>query len=205
MHDSRITYNLNELTSFFRQHKLTNFTAPTAAFNVVLSGIASVGDNTEAATNNFIVKQVPDTANVLVYSATEQKYYKAGKSPTAISADMDIAVTPSSTNPNVSSPIKVGDTGISFSVTGPLSNLASLQANQMFFSVEAPYTFSLVSKLKELDNSQQIVADMLMFRRDSLNVSYENIWNQHFNDAFRLSGLLLAYVERVNKVWQTVM
>lgn len=193
------------MTLFFKQHKLTNYTAPDAVFNILLMGAASTNDNTEADTNNFIVKQIPETSSVQVYSTTEQKYYKAGKLPGYSSADMSIAVTPTGTAPNVSTAIPVGDTGASFSIVGPLADLINVQANPLFFSIEAPYSFNLVAKLKELDNAQQVVSDMLNFGSGAANVSYENMWKMHFNSVYRLSGLLLAYVERVHSVWLMAM
>lgn len=205
VYDPRITYNLDELTLFFKQHKLTNYTASDAVFNILLMGAANTNDSTEATTNSFIVKQIPETSSVLVYSTTEQKYYKAGKLPSYSAAGMAIAVTSSGTSSNVSTSIPVGDTGAAFSIIGPLADLMNVQANQLFFSVEAPYLFNLEAKLKELNNAQQIVSDMLSFGKDATNISYENMWRQHFNSAYSLSGLLLAYVERVHAVWQTVM
>jgi hypothetical protein len=36
---------------------------------------------------------------------------------------------------------------------------------------------------------------------DECDASYSNLWNTHYNDVYRFAGLIMAYVERVNKVW----
>lgn len=70
------------------------------------------------------------------------------------------------------------------------------------FSTNVPPKFNLLDKISEITSRDYVVQNMLEFSRDLCNVTYENIWDQHYNSIYRFAGLLLAYVERVNIVCQ---
>jgi hypothetical protein len=70
------------------------------------------------------------------------------------------------------------------------------------FAVSAAPTFNILDKIKALDAYSYAVEAMFSYEHSSCNNTYQNLWNLHFNPAYRLAGLLLAYVERVNLVWQ---
>ena len=94
-----------------------------------------------------------------------------------------------------------------FSITGPFQggdiDFSTTSTKTWSFTVETPFNFNFSSKFDELETSYQAVDDMFLKYRESSNVSYEHLWRQHFNSVYRFAGLLLAYVERVNQVWQS--
>jgi hypothetical protein len=110
-------------------------------------------------------------------------------------------------NPTISRSIAIGETGLKFNITGPFTAEAPkgflTTGNRTWaFSAEAPFTFDFSAKMKELTANYQIVENMLAYGEELCNLSYSRMWHMHYNDTYRLAALLLAYVERVDFVWQ---
>jgi len=62
--------------------------------------------------------------------------------------------------------------------------------------------FDFNAKLNELLLNSLAVDDMLNYSKELCSTTYENLWRTHYNVVYKFVGLLLAYVERVNLVWQ---
>jgi hypothetical protein len=206
VYDKRITYDLDDFTDYFRFSRATISESNDPDFKILISGKIKGAETLKYYANNFVVRQIEDSDSVLVFSTTQEEYYKFGKLPSKNPEGMEITLSPNPSAPGVSSIIPVGDTGMYFSITGPFQGISTNFTTTSFktwsFTVETPFNFDFSGKLKELENSYQLVDGMFLKYKESCNPSYEYLWRQHFNSVYRLAGLLLGYVERVNLVWQ---
>lgn len=207
VHDNRITYDLDALTDYFRFARATISESNDPSFKLLISGKIKSEETLKYYANNFVIRQIGDTNNILVFSTTQEEYYKPGKLPSKSPEGMEIPLTTNITSPGVSVIIPVGDTGMYFSITGPFQEIENNFSTTSFktwgFTVETPFSFDFYSKLKELETNYQAVDDMFLKYRENSNASNEYLWKQHFNSVYRFAGLLLGYVERVNRVWQS--
>lgn len=203
IYDSRITYNLSDIKDYFKFFRKSEPVSNNSKYKMLLIGNIKSEEDVAGAQNNFIVKQAPNPQNLLVYSLTQKKYYKQGKESSSIASGMDTPVELAT--PTTSKIIQIGDTGLSFYITGQLGATPSIFSednNIWSFSAEAPLIFDYSAKINELNVISSVVEDMLEYGRASCNTSYENLWKTHYNIIYRFAGLLLAYVERVNILWQ---
>ena len=200
-YDNRISYDLEDFSEYFKSPQ-TQITSASNAFKLLLHGALQANNGMQSNINNFVVQQVGNTYDVSIFSKTEGKYYKQGQVATASSAGMLNMLSVPSGN-NVSSTVVIGDTGLSFNMTGPFAQEFTATANKSWtFTATTSMRFDVVSTIAELKNNYTAVENMLNFTKASCNISYENMWHMHYNDVYRLVGLLLSYVERVNLVWQ---
>jgi hypothetical protein len=136
---------------------------------------------------------------VYIYSYTQNKYYKPGTAPSLSTTDMLISLE--TAGANITKPVAVGDTGLSFSLSGNFEAFISQSVRSWEFTAEAPFRFDFESKMAELAAQQHLVDKMLAYRHAECTIVYENLWNMHHNSVYRFAGLLLAYVERVNLIY----
>jgi hypothetical protein len=203
-YDSRISYDLDEITSYFRLNKLSSSLTNNQEFKIIPVGKFIVDEKIEAPIQNFLIRQKENTNYVYIFSLADGKYYKHGKPPSGLYADMEVGIQPSDSSNKISKNILVGDTGLSFTISSKegLNNFTASANKLWLFSVESPLRFDFTNKIERINNAKYLVDDMLNFNRDLCSKDYESGWNTHFNDVYRLVNLLLAYVERVNLVWQ---
>jgi hypothetical protein len=199
-YDTRVSYDLDDFPEYFKSTQ-TQITSADNDFKLLLHGALQATHTIQSNINNFIVQQAANTRNITIFSKTEGKYYKLGKSPSGNAVGMVTSLT-SSPGSNITDTVGVGGTGLSFNLTGPIDSLFTSTANKHWtFSASAPLNFDFTSVISGLATNYTAVENMLNFARTSCNVSYENMWHTHYNDVYRLAGLLLAYVERMNFVW----
>lgn len=201
-YDKRVSYNLDDSREFFRTPRLSKATSTDPSYELLLSGIPATDTYLRAASNQIAIRQVDNTAKILVYSLTQGEYLKRGQPPTKHPENKDIAIEASSTDPSVTAPIFIGDTDITFSIAGDISNFLTTYDKAWTFHADAPFIFPFQSVISELRGAAEDVQHMFDYERPRCNLTYENLWNMHYNDVYRLAGLLLAYVERVNTIWQ---
>jgi hypothetical protein len=201
--DSRISYNLDEIESYFRLNKLSSPLTNNTNFKVIPAGKFLVTETIEAPVQNFLIRQKENTNYVYVFSMTDGKYYKYGKQASSVSTDMEIEIIPANSANNISKEIKIGETGVSFTLFSKqtLNSLTDSNNSLWLFSVESPLKFDFLNKFEELNRYSPIVTSMLNFHKDVCSETYELAWNKHFNTVYKFTNLLLAYVERVNLVW----
>jgi hypothetical protein len=207
-YDKRITYRLEEIDEYFSLARVSPVRSTQNAYNLLIFGNPETPDNPEHPVDSITISQVPYTNKVLVYSAIEKKYYKNGVAPSADSEEMQIPLTVPDPSKGITAPVQIGSTGLSFSIGGDLGNLdnssdfVASPYKTWKFSVEYKMKFDFLDKFNQIEQSQRVVEDMLNYSKTLCNMSYENIWQQHFNSVHRFAGLLMAYVERMNLVWE---
>ena len=204
-YDSRLTYNLEEMQDYFRFYRTSDPVSSDSNFKLYLSGKLKSDETLDYYLNNFVIRQVHNTSSVFIFSTTQGKYYKPGQVATAHAENMSIplVLNPAKTE---SIPINIGNTGLSFFIVGPFEEPTigfTAKENRLWsFTAEAPFLFDFNNILSQLESREAIVSSMLSYNRESFDYNYESIWNTHYNSIHRFAGLLMAYVTRVNSIWQ---
>jgi hypothetical protein len=199
LYDSRISYDLDDFSDYFKFYKIYTPKISANNYQLITQGRLESKEESEDFNNNFIIRQIADTNQVAVFSTTQKKYYKEGKTASSSSAGMESIILPA--NDSLSSTVVVGETGLSFKLTGAMNSFTSSSNKFWTFMAQAPFNFDFADKLNVLEKNYQIVEDMFSFEASKCNVKYENIWKMHYNSVYKFAGLLLGYVERVNLVW----
>ena len=207
-YDNRITYRLEEIDEYFGIVRVSPSSSTQNNYNLLIFGSPETPTSPEHHIDLLTISQVPYTNKVLVYSSIDKKYYKYGVAPSASSEEMQIPLDISDPTKGITRPIKIGNTGLAFSIGGDLGNLdnssnfVTSAYKTWKFSVEYKMHFDFLDKFNQIEQSQRVVADMFNYSRALCDSSFENIWQQHFNSVYRFAGLLIAYVERMHLVWE---
>ena len=200
-YDSRVTYSLDSLQEYFRLNRVSIPTSSSFEYNLLIFGNYQQLEQNNYYYNNFSIRQVGNTAEVLVYSEVDKVYLKGEKTSPVPSSEMQITLVPSSSEPNKTEIVEIGATGLSFAISGPLERFSNTEAKGWTFVAESPFLFDFPGLVDYLNNNQTMVDKMLGYGKAE-NTSDVNLWNQHFNDIYRFSGLLNTYVSKVNDLWQ---
>lgn len=195
-YDSRISYDLDFIHDYFKFNRVYLGVNNPEDYKLLVFGKLRSSASAEHYSNKFLISQVPDTADVYVYSHTQNRYYKPGVLPSSSLANMAISLNTEGSS--ISKSVAIGDTGLSFSLSGSFDNFISSAVRTWEFTAESPFRFDFQAKIDELTNHQHLIDRMLAYRHSECTSTYENIWNMHYNSVYRLVGLLFAYVERVN-------
>lgn len=198
-YDSRLSYELDLIQNYFKFNRIYLGPDNPKDYTILISGKLKASQETAFYSNRFLISQVPNTADVLVYSATQNSYYKLGKAPSLSSAGMAISLD--NRGGSLTVPVLIGDTGLSFRLNGSFSDFISPVRRVWEFTAEAPFNFDFQATMTELEAQRHLVDNMLDYGREECNISYENMWNTHYNSVYRFVGLLHAYVERVNIIY----
>lgn len=207
LYDSRISYDLDSISDYFRFPRVSITATSDPSYRLLVTGGFKVKEDVEYFTNDFIISQVGSTSDILIYCPTQKKFHKQGKPASSLATGMATTLQLSTSNNTISKNIVIGETGLKFAITGPFTadaprGFLTTGNRSWSFSAEAPFEFDFHGKIKELEANYNIVDDMLSSGEAFCDPKYSNIWRIHYNDTYRLAGLLQAYVERVNLVWQ---
>lgn len=191
--DSRISYSTDN-TDFFKIYRYSNPAISSTAHPIFIYGQYRGIETNSNFYDNFLVTQVDNTENVLVYSTVREVYINSlGQQFTTPDAEAEIVLDLS--NGMTSEPVSIGSTGISFVISGAATFTATSDKTWEFL-VESPFKFNITTILSQLKAYDINKLNNFAPKVDVAN--YINLWNQHFNDAYRLAGLLLAYVTKLN-------
>jgi hypothetical protein len=197
-YDNRRTYVLDNQLDYFKFHKITVSNSNFNDYDILVSGQIDNPIDLQDTSNSFVVRQLGYSENVTVFSTTQKQYYRQGKAPAKTSNNMNISLNWLG---NSTAQIPVGDTGLKFSLTGSRANFQDTSNKHWRFTAQAPFNFNLRALLDLFKAKETVVYSMLDYMHDECDASYSNLWNTHYNDVYRFAGLIMAYVERVNKVW----
>jgi hypothetical protein len=200
--DNRITYDLTEWDNYFKFFYVTYKKDDLNGFNLLFSGKFDAVEFENQGPLVFNISQQNNLNKILVYCPIIKKYLKSGKSSDANYFDMDIDVV-FSNNTNSSKAIEVGNTGLFFRFIGQPEAFTTSSNKLWSFSLESPYIFDFLNFFDNLLKNYNIIDNMLRFKSTECNISYENLWRTHYNSVYKVAGLLLAYVERVNILWES--
>lgn len=191
--DSRIVLDLDSDPSYFKFHRISSVTAnaSAAAFPLRVFG-TYVPDVTTKNTYDVIEVTQTGAATVSIKSNVNGTFFKA------IDGSTNHIVT---ITDKISNHIKIGSTGLSFYISAATAFNGS-NDKQWSFVIEAPLVFDLNTIFTNLDNNPAII-EMLKLNPSFDTNKYEMYWWQHFNKLYRLAGLLIAFVARIDKQRQS--
>jgi hypothetical protein len=216
-YDTRITYNLDDLKEYFRLNRISTPTTSNPSFNLTVLGNYSVVGANNYYFNSYTIMQAGSLPEVYVYSDVDKVFLKKDKISLVKSDDMRIPLIPTSSLSGVppiggdyipyrmTKAVPIGTTGLSFVLMGnfddnPLPGKFTDTADKYWnFIVESPFIFEFVEFFKKLLMRDTVVARMINY--GDTDTSYLNLFSNHFNEAYRFSGLLNLYVEKVNELW----
>jgi hypothetical protein len=206
-YDTRISYDLDKISEYFRFPRVSITSSNVPGYKLLVSGNLTNKEDVQYFTTNFVITQIENTSSVLVYSPTQGKFHKQGKPPASNSVGMEVLLELADNNNTVTKAVNIGETGLKFNLAGPFTADTPQgflnSGNRVWeFSAEAPFYFDFKAKLEELNANYQIVENMLAFGDNLCDPMYTRMWHLHYNDVYRFAALLLAYVERVDLVWQ---
>lgn len=188
--DSRVTYDLNNNIQFFKFNRNTNPIVNDPNHELVVSGdyINSVQNN------NFyeivLIKQKGNTATVDISSKLNNQFFKKDQVVTF--------PTPISTaNTGASAPIAISNTGLSFQIISYVNFTSTINKSWEFIT-EAPFAFNFNAFYSNLKANNHIITRMLDVPGKHKDTTPENLWNQHYNPVYKVAGLLIAFVDRIN-------
>ena len=209
-YDPRVTYDLDDLKEYFRLNRISSPTTSNFAFNLVVLGKYEIKQSNNYYFNSYTVEQNEFLPEVYVYSDVDKVFLKNEKQSAIKSDDMRIplfiAPTKGSTPASMTQSVPVGNTGLSFVLTGNFSSLPgegkfTQTANKYWnFIVESPFTFEFIEFFNQLTRKESSIARMINYGEAKTPTNL-NIWMNHFNEAYRFAGLLNMFIEKVNTEW----
>lgn len=188
--DPRISYS-TDYSDYFKIHRYSNPVTSNTAYKIRIYGQYGGNNTSGSYYDNFLIEQVGSTQKITIYSTVREVYIK-GNQEFSLPEDAEILLDFSD---DVSVPVLIGSTGINFTI----DNGATFTENgnkSWEFLVEAPFIMNLTHIL---DNLQTAPIEAMFKTRPKIDVTnYENLWREHYNPVYRLAGLLLAYVTKLN-------
>jgi hypothetical protein len=203
-YDKRVTYDLHDLSEssdYFRIPKISVPKSSDRKFTLLPSGELTLQQDLNYFFTTFIIRQIDNSPIISVFSPVQRKYYKFGMPDSYYMNDMTTVLSLSEADSNMTKQVKIGDTGLAFNIVGPMEDFVVESNKTWKFTAETSFKFDLVAFMKQLDGDSERIKEMFDYGRSQANQNYENLWSSHYNDIYKLAGLLLAYVERVNFVW----
>lgn len=217
-YDKRITYDLDELKEYFRLNRISTPTTSNPSFNLTLIGKYSVTGVNNYYFNSYTVMQAGNLPEVYLYSDVDKLFLKGDKTSIVKTDDIRIPLIPVASNSGQFPPVggdyvpyrmtkavPVGTTGLSFVLTGNFDDaptpgkFTDTSDKYWNFIVESPFTFEFIEFFRKLILRDTIVARMINY--GNTETSNLNLFSNHYNEAYRFSGLLNLYVEKVNELW----
>lgn len=200
--DSRVTYDLADTSAFFRTYRTTTPTTNNTGFNLLISGLYNQDIDQNSFYDVITVTQVANQPNVLVHSLSKKAYLNGGLTFDNPTADAYVAVTDNQST-SMSDLIPVGTTGLSVRIVGDMTQFTATANKQWQFVAEAPFLFDFPNLFEDLVMGEEDMLAMLDYASDVADTKYAMLWNRHFNPVYRFAGLVNAYVQKLNELWQT--
>jgi hypothetical protein len=216
-YDNRITYDLDALNEYFRLKRISTPTSSNPAFRLYLLGeYLNLGVNNYYY-NSYTITQNENFPEVFVYSDIDKLFLNRDKTSLTKSEDMRIHLRTPAT-PHIPQGGRVvhrntlgeavGTTGLSFVITGnfdtgpsqDIARFTSTSNKYWNFIVESPFMFEFIPFFSSLSVRETLIARMIDYGASSEG-TYLNLWQHHFNEAYKFSGLLNLFMEKVNDLW----
>ncbi len=201
-YDSRVTYDLDKLQEYFRLRRVSSPTSTSFDYSLIVFGEYTQLRQNSYYYNLYSIRQVDNLPEVLIYSEIDKVYLRGKEEQTSPAATMRIPIDTEGENANLTSEIPVGETGLYFRITGPLESFTATRDKVWTFMAESPFSFDFPNFIKNLKHMEPMVDRMIAYGRQKEDSADLNIWNRHFNDVYRFTGLLNLYIDKVNDLWQ---
>ncbi len=217
-YDNRISYDLDLLKEYFRLKRSSVPTTSNPNFTLTLLGEYSVTGANNYYFNSYTITQNGTLPEVYVYSDVDKVFFKKDKTSPVKNDDMRIPLTPSSSLSSgnlyiggdyipyrMTKAVPVGNTGLSFVLMGnfddsPVPGKFTDTADKYWnFIVESPFIFEFIEFFNKLVMRDTVIARMIKY--GDTNITNLNIFNNHYNEAYRFSALLNLYIEKLDAIW----
>lgn len=175
--DSRIDYESDYNEEYFKLNRNSAVTISNTAFPLFIYGKYSNDPQSGNMSDTVEIRQQGSTAVVDVLSLDRNTYYA-----------QNISLTFSG---SVSQVIPLANTELSVQLGGTSGTFTASSNKRWSFLTEAPLVFAPKFPTQAIGNK------MFNYRRNECTATYENLWTQHYNPAFKVAGLLAGYVERM--------
>jgi hypothetical protein len=219
-YDKRVSYDLDLLKEYFRLKRSSVPTTSNPSFTLTLLGEYTVTGANNYYFNSYTIAQNGALPEVYVYSDVDKLFLKKDKVSPVKSDEMRIPLIPTSSLSiggnfyaggdyipyRMTKAVPIGTTGLSFVLLGnfddnvfPGGKFTDTPDKYWNFIVESPFIFEFMDFFNKLVMRDTVVARMINYGES--NVTNLNIFNNHYNEAYRFSGLLNLYIEKVNAIW----
>jgi len=217
-YDNRISYDLDLLKEYFRLKRSSVPTTSNPNFTLTLLGDYSVTGANNYYFNSYTITQNGALPEVYVYSDVDKVFLKKDKTSPVKNDDMRIPLTPSSSLSSgnlyiggdyipyrMTKAVPVGNTGLSFVLMGNFDDspapgkFTDTSDKYWNFIVESPFIFEFIDFFNKLVIRDTVIARMIKY--ENTNITNLNIFNNHYNEAYRFSALLNLYIEKLNDIW----
>jgi hypothetical protein len=198
--DKRVSYDLDSLTEYFRIQQIATPTSSNFNFNLNVQGTYTPLEQNNYYYGSFTISQLGYTPTIVIRSDIDKVYINGGLISDDIPPGIGITLDYGNSS-QTSQIIPVGNTGLSFNILGPLSSFTSTPNKSWNFIAESPFVFDFPRFFSNLGYMNNTVDYMLNYPTDNQDKTNENIWRSHFNSVYRFTGLLNAYIDRVNTIY----
>jgi len=181
-YDPRITYDLADSQYF----QINNISVPANSdsnFPILITGNPAYNMTNPIAKDTLQVRQIGSSFAIVVTSQVTNTILYEG-----------ILTFTNGTSNTVTIPTY----NIQFAIAG--QNFTATTNKTWTFDVEMAYQPDILATYVSL-SSGGVAGAMFNYNRSQCNSMYEALWVQHFNTIYKLTGLLLGYVERVNLLY----
>jgi|GEM_PF-7023025 len=190
--DPRISYNNNP--NFFKINRITNPIISHERHPIYVYGKYTTNAINQNYYDSFLISQIDNTQKVSVYSKVRNVYLNENIIYEELTPEAEILLD--FTDPNISKPVSIGSVGVTFTIAN-YNEFFDTSDKTWEFIVEAPYVFEFNKIFNSLSNNE--ITDPVFKYRTDIDVSkYENYWKLHYNPVYRLAGLLIALVKKIN-------
>lgn len=193
--DPRISYSL-DTGDYFKINRFTNPSISSSAHPIFLYGEYATTNATGNYYDSYRIEQISNSTNIRIYSNVREKYVKLDGTYTPDAGSAAIALD--FTDPNTSARVPIGNTGVSFAIGGGATFTGS-SSKTWEFIVEAPFKFGFDKVYKILQGSLT-PARVLDYKPEVDVTKFANLWKQHYNPVYKVAGLLIAYVKKVDSI-----
>jgi hypothetical protein len=198
--DPRISYDLNAEKDFFKFHRISNISYGSAVdnknFSLTIKGKYNAQIDVDDHYEHILISQT-GVNTVTVQSLVNNKFYLNSSGGT----NHTLNFTDNAGHTGPTDFVNIGNTGISFSLYAP-TNFATTTKTWEFI-IEAPFNFSFDNLNSLLKISDNAINQMLAVTPNFDTSKYENLWKTHFNPVYRVSGLIIAFVSRIDAQFES--
>lgn len=183
--DLRITYDLQDYTDYFRYSRISNIVYSDNRFKLTVRGKNKADTINGISQNTYQIDQVGSSNSVTIENQN------TGDTETIeLSFDGGSSV-----------PIKILNTSLNFSIASPYTFTDS-STKQWKFMVESPYEFNFNKLFEKLLLNTANINSMLTNKPSFNTTQYEAIWRGHPGFVNRFAALLIAFVARMDYLYQ---
>ena len=202
--DPRLAYDAT--TSYFKLHRVSNSVyqspaTPTAndlKMSLIVTGKYTGSTNLNSFYEIIRITQTGTSNSFTVASVDgSDQVIKTYYTNLALSFDNQYGATS-----GYSTPVAIGTTGLSFAFNTS-STLASQSSGKVWkFIAESPISFNFNQLFDTLQTNQSALIKMFNKPASIDTSKYESLWTSYYNKIYKVAGLLLAYVARVDQFYK---